>query len=289
MLQIFHLIQSQVTLTCRLSHEILASKPDQLSFVHEYNKRWNGFVASAVKLDRVLEEFAEALNRAYENLFQGHPIYPRFSIYRMMTLTWRREVFNKVQGELLLSFSTILKSHLQSYQEVGLQKKNNLSRRKSKESDLNSSNSPPLEISAEEPKLLTMVELPKLETQTSEQLMKEATTMPPEFYESVYDCNEKNFQVQMSSMDRLLMKIIIAAFTDISSHEFTVHYLKSSKVQLDAPFQKLSETVIGDIKQHFKTQIERLPNAIWADLSSDLIRSLDSILPACVQVNLVKK
>ena len=217
-----------MTLTCRLSHEILASKPDQLSFVHEYNKRWNGFVASAVKLDRVLEDFAEALNRSYESLFQGHPVYPRFSIYRVMTLTWRREVFNKVQGELLLCFSTLLKTHLKSYQEVGLQKKNNLSRKRSKESDPNSSNSPPLEISAEEPKLLTMVELPKLQTQTSEQLMKEATTMPPEFYESVYDFNEKNFQVQMSSMDRLLMKIIIAAFTDISSHEFTVHYLKSS-------------------------------------------------------------
>ena len=53
------------------------------------------------------------MNQNYELTFEGYPSYPKFSIWRMMTKIWLKEVFEKSNFKLILneSFLRVLSNH----------------------------------------------------------------------------------------------------------------------------------------------------------------------------------
>ncbi len=57
--------------------------------MHEYHKRWSGFVAFAIKMDEAFRPISETMNRLYEILFPGFPVLPSFSIFRFSIRIWK--------------------------------------------------------------------------------------------------------------------------------------------------------------------------------------------------------
>ena len=70
-------------------------------------------MCTAIELERLLESFTELMNKNYEAIFEGYPSYPKFSIWRLMTKIWLKEVFEKANFKLILneSFLRVLSNH----------------------------------------------------------------------------------------------------------------------------------------------------------------------------------
>lgn len=66
-----------------------------------------------LELERLFETFTELMNKNYEAVFEGYPSYPKFSIWRMMTKIWMKEIFEKDNFKLVLneSFLRVLSNH----------------------------------------------------------------------------------------------------------------------------------------------------------------------------------
>jgi len=66
-----------------------------------------------IELENVFKTFTELLNKTYENVCQGYPCFPKFSIWRLMTKLWIREVYEKsnLSFNLNESFLRILYNH----------------------------------------------------------------------------------------------------------------------------------------------------------------------------------
>lgn len=48
-----------------------------------------------LELENLLETFTRLMNDNYDKLFQGYPCFPKFSIWRLMTKIWMKEVFER--------------------------------------------------------------------------------------------------------------------------------------------------------------------------------------------------
>jgi hypothetical protein len=66
-----------------------------------------------LELENLLESFTEQLNKNYEAIFEGYPSYPKFSIWRLASKIWMKEIHEKSNLNLSLneSFLRILGNH----------------------------------------------------------------------------------------------------------------------------------------------------------------------------------
>lgn len=66
-----------------------------------------------IELEQTFKAFTALLNKVYENVFEGHPCFPKFSIWRLMTKIWMKEVFERSNLNFSLneSFLRILGNH----------------------------------------------------------------------------------------------------------------------------------------------------------------------------------
>lgn len=99
---IFILLGLNMTIAhfCRLNYKyILKHNCDKL-FLNEYQKRYKSFIEAAVYLNNQLENLNVLVNYAYEFIqnksFNNQTNFPKFSVFKLMTLTWNREVLNKI-------------------------------------------------------------------------------------------------------------------------------------------------------------------------------------------------
>jgi len=66
-----------------------------------------------LELEKTFTTFTELLNTHYEQIFEGYPSFPKFSIWRLMTKIWMREVYEKSNLNLCLneSFLKLFSNH----------------------------------------------------------------------------------------------------------------------------------------------------------------------------------
>ena len=63
------LIHDTVTFHCKLTYELISDIDDEFRFLQEYDKRWNAFVASMVKMDEILIPLGITISMVYKRLF----------------------------------------------------------------------------------------------------------------------------------------------------------------------------------------------------------------------------
>jgi len=63
-----------------------------------------------IEIEKACETFTHLFNKAYETVFEGYPSFPKFSIWRLMTKIWMREVYEKagISQNLNVAFLQIL-------------------------------------------------------------------------------------------------------------------------------------------------------------------------------------
>ncbi len=66
-----------------------------------------------LEMEQTFKAFTELMNNTYEHLFEGFPSYPKFSMWRLLTKIWIREVYEKCNLNFSLneSFLRILGNH----------------------------------------------------------------------------------------------------------------------------------------------------------------------------------
>lgn len=82
-----------ITFHCKLTNQIIKDVQDEREFLQEYDKRWNAFVASMIKLDEILSPLARIVNKVYKRIYPDYPCFPLFSFLRVFVIIWKREVY----------------------------------------------------------------------------------------------------------------------------------------------------------------------------------------------------
>lgn len=69
--------------------------------LNEYLKRYKAYIDASTHLNEYLENFNVLINSVYEHLTQSVTVYPKFSVFRLMIITWNREVLHKLEQDQL--------------------------------------------------------------------------------------------------------------------------------------------------------------------------------------------
>ncbi len=81
---------------------ILQYEDEKITFVHEYVSRFNSFIETAFMIDELLENLVVIVNKLYEASYPDEDeLTPRFSIFRMMSITWNKYVLDSVKDKLI--------------------------------------------------------------------------------------------------------------------------------------------------------------------------------------------
>lgn len=96
---ILNCLNLTVTHFCQVSYGyIMKYFNNDTLFLNEYTKRYKSFVDSATYLNDYLENLNVLVNYSYEILHENLPCFPKFSVLRLMILTWNRKVLNKINS-----------------------------------------------------------------------------------------------------------------------------------------------------------------------------------------------
>lgn len=81
-------------------------------FISEYNIKYISYVASLYELKENVQDIFEVFNEAYEHCMPEFPLYPKFTISRLMVKVWINDIFkqNGVKEKLMLFYNKILQS-----------------------------------------------------------------------------------------------------------------------------------------------------------------------------------
>jgi len=216
---------------CEILHRYLTSLDDIYLIVSEYTARWKTYVCSMLELEKTFTTFTELLNTHYEQIFEGYPSFPKFSIWRLMTKIWMREVYEKSNLNLCLneSFLKLFSNH----REMNVKKtfNNNFSTTNMNE-----------EIITELPKSL-YVDLNMKEKQQSYNS------------EQVSELNENSFSTNSktnSESERNLLSGFIQSVQDISFNEVNIHYSDCTDMPNNYPYCELEEAILKQSNLFYK-------------------------------------
>ena len=181
-----------------------------------------------MELDKVMEPVCKLVNDCYEACFPDLPQFPKFSFTRAMITLWKAKVYAKIESNLAEAFVTLLHKERQAEIKLGEQKTNeqkhvwmfNRSRKKAGQKGKDKSHSVslerPVEEEAEEFRFLNV-----------------HVGMGEEFAE------EKNWD---------LIALFVQCVADLSINELKIHFLGSTKVDLDEPYKELNKIIIKQTK-----------------------------------------
>lgn len=124
LISLYDCLQKTLILFCGLVLEYLNSLDNGYDLLVEYAARvnsillhdhynlfqWKTYVCSMLELEKTFATFTNLINTNYETIFEGYPSFPKFSIWRMMTRIWIKEVYEKtgLNHNLHTSFVKIL-------------------------------------------------------------------------------------------------------------------------------------------------------------------------------------
>ena len=77
-----------------------------------------------IKLDEVFVPFSREVNSVYEALFPNYPMYPKFSVMRLMVTCWRRDVYDPLKSKMRAQMASFVKEFHNALFNFGLDQKN---------------------------------------------------------------------------------------------------------------------------------------------------------------------
>lgn len=214
---------------CGILHRYLTSLDDIYLIVSEYTARWKAYVCSMLELEKTFTTFTELLNTHYETIFEGYPSFPKFSIWRLMTKIWMKEVYEKSNLNLCLNESFI--KLFNNHREINVKKtfNNNFSTVNMNEENI-----------TELPKSLYVDLTMKEKQQNYEQ--------NSEFTDNSFSTNFKTD----SDSERDVLSGFIQSVQDISFNEVNIHYTDCTDMPNNYPYCELEDVILKQSNQFYK-------------------------------------
>jgi len=269
LLDIYNSICSTISHFCGVISYYLNSLDNIYDLMAEYTSRWNAYVCTMLELEQTFKAFTELMNKTYEHIFQGHPCFPKFSMWRLLTKIWMREVYEKSNLNFSLneSFLRILGNH----------------REKNVKDCLNASFS---NLNFEECK---SGELPKCLYVNLKTKNKKKSTLQyqnaHQLQNIVPGCFEPN-----SEVEKKLLSCFLQSVLDLSLNEVSIHYLDCTEINTNYPYQEIEEAFLiksdefyNDYQQLFTESPDYFCHFLKADCSL-----ISEILPQRTNIKLEK-
>lgn len=168
-----------------------------------------------IELDRTLEPLCKLVNDCYEACFPNYPQFPKFSFTRAMITLWRSKVYTRLESNLAEALTTLLESERAAKIREGelrtnLEKKSLPAKGISKSVIVEGTEAVPVE-------------------EGSKSLMG-----PP----------------GEDSAGRELIGRFVQTVADLSVNELKIHFLGSTKADLDDVYKELNRIIIKQTKYH---------------------------------------
>lgn len=223
LISLYDCLQKTLILFCGLVLEYLNSLDNGYDLLVEYSARWKTYVCSMLELEKTFATFTSLMNTNYETIFEGYPSFPKFSIWRMMTRIWIKEVYEKagLNHNLHTSFVKIL-THLREENIIKALEEANLTN------------------NANLPKSLYV----SLQTKDRESFSIDGINSCSQS-EMNHSYFSNNSEAQMDLLAEFLESVM-----DISLTEVSIHYVNSSELPVNSPYHQLEETFLVQSK-HF--------------------------------------
>jgi len=221
LLKLYNCLYNLLSHYCKILSNYLDTVENVYDLLAEYTSRWNTFVCTMLELERLFETFSELMNKNYEAVFEGYPSYPKFSIWRMMTKIWMKEIFEKDNFKLVLneSFLRVLSNH----------------REKNIKQALNNNS-----INMHFNDIGKYSELPKCLYVGLKVKRKKNSSIRYQSYEKLSNTPHACFGELMDS-ERQLIQSFIQSILDISLNEVKIHYLDCSDIPTNYPYRELED------------------------------------------------
>jgi hypothetical protein len=285
-------IYDTVTFHCRLTSEIINEIEDEMQFLQEYDKRWNAFVASMIKMDEVLTPLGRIVNKVYKRVCPDYPCFPHFSFMRLFVIIWKREVYKFCKEsieddivKILHQFHKKCLNYSKGEKSVRKQKekKTSLSDYFSRSSAGKSSDSSGFK-SMVSPMLSTIMNPSDSKNSHDDYIMGDQEDESHSvidlelFYGKDVDDNTLKFDKQ----GKETVKQIVVDIMDISMHEYSMHYNMHSENEYLTPFSDLKSRIKHEILDFYKKSNQKIPYKLWSEIVSDHTRILQGFLPISI-------
>eukprot|EP00829_Urostomides_striatus_P015137 TRINITY_DN4680_c0_g1_i1.p1 TRINITY_DN4680_c0_g1~~TRINITY_DN4680_c0_g1_i1.p1 ORF type:complete len:121 (+),score=45.07 TRINITY_DN4680_c0_g1_i1:64-426(+) len=86
---------------CKVCRFCILREKGDFPILAEYCKRWDGYCASMIELDKVMGSICKVINECYEAVYPNLPKFPKFSFTRAMVTIWKSKVHAKIEPILL--------------------------------------------------------------------------------------------------------------------------------------------------------------------------------------------
>lgn len=225
LIQLYDCLCNTISHFCTVVTEYFDSIENVYDLLAEYTARWNAYICTTLELERLFETFTEMLNTHYEAVLEGYPSYPKFSMWRLMTKIWMKEVFERSNFKLILneSFLRVLSNH----REKNLKQAAN-------NNFINLSFNEASEKYGELPKNLYVGLKIK---------RKKNSSIRYQSYEKLNNAPHVCFSDVMD-LEKQLLSGFIQSILDISLNEVKIHYLNCSDIPTNYPYRELEECFI---------------------------------------------
>ena len=284
------LLHDTITFHCKMTNEIIIEIDDDIKFLQEYDKRWNAFVASMIKLDEMLSPLWRIINKVYKRVFKDYPSYPNFSFLRFFIFIWRREVYNMCKESIEDNLIKILAKFHSSYLTYCNQENK---RRKIKENNcfqsslLNNQNSqkhcitdlrsPPF------PKEL------KIKLNATQEKKNGWNAFVADQYNELdtvlrsFANNRESKLPKFATKDKDIFSQMLTDIIDLSMNEYSVHYINHSENNYMTPYNDLMSHIKNELQRFYIKSIESTPFKLWSEVVDEHAKVLNSFFPITLQ------
>ena len=296
------LIHEAVTFHCKMTNEIIIEIEDDAQFLEEYDKRWNAYVASMIKLDDLLTPLSRVVNKVYKRTYPNYPSYPHFSFLRFFIFIWKREVYKVWKESIEDNIVKILKKFHKNWLAYSKEEKTlrKIKKKTSLSDYFNSS------IGDDESHLgfrsminPNITTIKPLHYNSRKSYWNKAKMIQDGQNDSILgmfsqeiDTNLPNFSVS----DKESFKQILVDIMDLSLNEYSIHYINHSENDYQSAYKDLWNKIKDELFRFYKSSIESTPFKLWSELIDEHWRILWSFFPVTLQkelhefrINFVKK
>jgi len=293
------LLKDTISFHWKVTVELIDEQPDEVQKLHEYLKRWQGFVWSLIKLDELFIPLTKTVDKVYQILYPGYPCYPVFSILRFWIRIWYKEVYQSLQFMIETSMVEFLKSFHKGWREYSREKRNlkgKFTKNKCSLSDYfpDRRGHSPLFASIQSQSISPMLKSNNLIRTPKPQPMKNERII--EFEDGQHSIIDLDLlygeepKTNIPGFDRSqkeIFKQILVDMMDLSLNEYSIHYVCHTEAKFGKPFNSLRTKVSEQLKNFYGYSVEHMPFALWKDVVAEHYQILINILPLCLKKELV--
>ena len=273
-----------------MTNEIIVEIEDDFKFLEEYDKRWNAFVASMIKLDEILSPLWRVINKVYKRVYKGYPCYPSFSFLRFFIFIWRREVYNMCKESIEDNLIKILAKFHSGWLNYWIQE---TKKRKAKEA-----NSLPQNLNISNKNRLANMKSPAFPFDWKAKLNSNCLKLngwnafvADQYNEvdSVLGLVYKEIETKLPkfcSKEKDVFWQLLTDVVDLSMNEYSVHFIKHSENDYMAPYTDLSDKIKKELLRFYIKTIKSTPFKLWSEVIDEHWKILSSIFPVALQKEL---